>query len=63
LSAEDTAAYEKMEQEVVDLGNAIERAERAAELEREMNTPVNAALHFPPRKGDRQTRSWQQDVQ
>ena len=28
LSAEDTAAYEKMEQEVVDLGKEIERLER-----------------------------------
>jgi HK97 family phage major capsid protein len=50
LSAEDTAAYEKMEQEVVDLGNAIERAERAAELEREMNTPGTAALTSRPEK-------------
>lgn len=28
LSAEDTVAYEKMEQEVVDLGKEIERLER-----------------------------------
>ncbi|MDO5845082.1 MAG: hypothetical protein Q4Q53_08065, partial [Methanocorpusculum sp.] len=41
MSAEDTAEYERMEQEVVDLGHAIEREERAAELEREMNAPVS----------------------
>ena len=30
MSGEDTATYERMEQEVVDLGHAIEREERAA---------------------------------
>jgi HK97 family phage major capsid protein len=50
LSAEDTAAYEAMEREVVDMGHAIEREERAIELEREMNAPVNAALTSRPEK-------------
>lgn len=50
LSAEDTAAYEKMEREVVDLGHAIEREERAADLERELNAPVNAPLTSKPEK-------------
>ncbi len=50
LSAEDTAAYERMEQEVVDLGHAIEREERAAELDREMNSPVNTPLASRPEK-------------
>ena len=36
MSGEDTATYERMEQEVVDLGHAIEREERAAEIEREL---------------------------
>ena len=60
LSAEDTAAYERMEQEVVDLGHAIEREERAAELEREMNAPVNAPLSSRPErdtKGEKAGRS------
>ena len=35
LSPEDAAQYERMEQEVVDLGHAIEREERAAQMERE----------------------------
>ena len=34
LSPEDAAQYERMEQEVVDLGHAIEREERAARRER-----------------------------
>jgi len=50
LSAEDTATYEAMEREVVDLGHAIEREERAAELERELNAPVNAPLTSRPEK-------------
>ena len=41
LSAEDTATYEKMEQEIVDLGREIERQERLEAFERELNTPVN----------------------
>lgn len=48
MSAEDTAEYERMEQEVVDLGHAIEREERAAELEREMNAPVSPNLTSRP---------------
>ena len=48
LSAEDTAQYERMEQEVVDLGHAIERAERADALEREMNAPTAPPLASRP---------------
>jgi len=50
LSAEDNAVYEKMEREVVDLGHAIEREERAAELEREMNAATRDALTSKPEK-------------
>ena len=58
LSAEDTAQYERMEQEVVDLGHAIERAERADALEREMNAPTAAPLASRPesRPGQRTGR-------
>jgi HK97 family phage major capsid protein len=50
LSAEDTTTYEAMEREVVDMGRAIEREEHAAELDREMNSPVNAPLASRPEK-------------
>lgn len=50
LSAEDTATYEKMEQEVVDLGHAIEREERATQMERELNAPANTPLTARPDK-------------
>ena len=42
MSGEDTAIYERMEQEVVDLGHAIEREERAAEIERELRSCAEA---------------------
>ncbi|MEG0986684.1 MAG: phage major capsid protein [Clostridia bacterium] len=51
MSAEDTAEYERMEQEVVDLGHAIEREERAQELEREMNDATRAPLAGKPDSG------------
>lgn len=50
MSAEDTATYERMEQEVVDLGHAIEREERAAEMERELNAATNTPLTSRPEK-------------
>ncbi len=37
LSAEDTASYEKMEKDVVDLGKEIERLERQAAIDAELN--------------------------
>ena len=48
LSMEDNATYERMLQEVDDLGNAITREERAAELDRELNAPVNTPLTSRP---------------
>ena len=48
LSAEDAAQYERMEQEVVELGHAIDRAERADALERELNTPTASPLTSRP---------------
>ena len=48
LSAEDTTTYEKMEQEIVDLGREIERQERLDAFERELNTPVNTPITQKP---------------
>ena len=44
MNAEDTEAYERMEQDVVDMGHAIERMERAEQMDREMNDPANPVL-------------------
>ena len=48
LSAEDTAVYEKMEQEVVDLGKEIERLERQAAIDAELNKPVSEPITNKP---------------
>ena len=48
MSAEDTEAYERMEQDVVDMGHAIERMERAEQMDREMNDPANPVLAGKP---------------
>ena len=41
LSAEDVAAYEKMEADVVNLGKEIDRLERQQALDAELSKPVN----------------------
>ena len=48
LSAEDDAAYTKMEQEITDLGKEIERLERQEVLDAELNRPVNKPLTAKP---------------
>jgi hypothetical protein len=47
LSAEDAAAYDKMEAEVVDMGREIERLERTQLLDQEMKTVTDRALISP----------------
>lgn len=48
LSNEDTQKYERMEQEIVSLGKEIEREERIASFERELNMPINSPLTSRP---------------
>ena len=48
LSADDTETYERMEQEIVDLGREIERQERLDAMEREMEAPLMAPLTTKP---------------
>jgi HK97 family phage major capsid protein len=48
LSAEDTAAYEKMEADVVALGKEIERLERQAVLDAELAKPTSAPITNRP---------------
>ena len=51
LAAEDVAAYEKMEADVVNLGKEIDRLERQAALDAEMNKPLNKPLSGKPGAG------------
>ena len=57
LSAEDTQTYERMEQEIVDLGHEIERQERMDAMEREMAAPTATPITSKPdnKKKDEKT--------
>ena len=57
LSAEDTQTYERMEQEIVDLGHEIERQERLDAMEREMQAATSKPLTSKPdgAKGEEKT--------
>lgn len=48
LSAEDSATYEKMEQEITDLSAAIDRKRRADGLEAALSKPINAPITHSP---------------
>ena len=57
LSAADTEVYERMEQEIVDLGHEIERQERLDAMEREMQAATSKPLTSKPdgAKGEEKT--------
>ena len=48
ISAEDNATYEKMENDVVALGKEIERLERQAAIDKELNAPTSNPVHEKP---------------
>ncbi|WP_394526869.1 phage major capsid protein [Lacrimispora sp. JR3] len=48
LSTEDTAAYEKMEADVVNLGKEIERLERQAAIDLELSKPTSTPITNKP---------------
>ena len=48
LSAEDEATYNKMEQEIVDLGREIQRRERQEAIDAELAKPVTAPITGRP---------------
>lgn len=51
LSAEDDAAYSRMEQEITDLGKEISRMERLEALDAQMKEPVSRPLTGKPMNG------------
>jgi HK97 family phage major capsid protein len=48
ISSEDTSTYEKMEEEVVNLGKEIERLERQASIDLELSKPINSPIVNKP---------------
>lgn len=52
MSAEDTTTYEKMEADVIAMGKNIERLERKAAIDRELDAPTSEPLMGRPRQLD-----------
>ena len=48
MSAEDTASYDKMEADVVNLGKEIDRLERQAAIDAELNKPTSTPITNKP---------------
>lgn len=57
LSAEDAATYDKMEADVVNLGKEIERLERQAVIDRELDQPTSSPIINKPGVMDGKTKS------
>jgi len=57
VSPEDTAIYDKMEADVVSLGNEIDRLEKQEALDRELSKPLNTPLTGRPTLPGMDTRS------
>lgn len=51
LSAEDNATYERMEKDVVDLGKEIDRLNKQASIDNELNQPTTNAIVGAPTLG------------
>lgn len=49
LSAEDAAAYDKMEKEVVELGKSIDRLQRQQAIDNELSRPASAPITNEPK--------------
>ena len=52
LSKEDTETYNKMEKEIEDLTDVIDRQQRAERREAELSKPVNSPIVVKPSSGD-----------
>lgn len=57
LSAEDAATYDKMEADVVNLGKEIERLERQAVIDRELDRPTSSPITEKPGMVDSKAKS------
>ena len=67
LSAEDAAAYEKMEADVVEMKKAIDRLERQAAIDRELDKPTSKPItnqpeNAKPAGGFRATDEYKKDM-
>ena len=56
LSEEDAATYDKMEADVVNLGKEIQRLERQAQLDAQLNAPTSQPVLSAPHVQIEQTK-------
>jgi len=57
INTEDTATYEKMEADVVNLGKEIDRLERQQALDMELNNPVKGAIKNSPNASNAEAKT------
>ncbi len=57
LSAEDTATYTKMEEDVMNLGKEIERLERQAVIDLELSKPTSSPISNKPGQKDEEEKT------
>ena len=56
LSAEDTATYERMEEDVMNLGEEIKRLERQAVIDLELSKPTSSPISSKPGMKDEEEK-------
>ena len=57
LSAEDTATYERMEEDVMNLGEEIKRLERQAVIDLELSKPTSSPISSKPGMKDEEEKT------
>lgn len=57
LSAEETATYTKMEEDVMNLGKEIERLERQAVIDLELSKPTSSPISNKPGQKDEEEKT------
>lgn len=57
IGTEDTATYEKMEADVVNLGKEIDRLERQQAMDMELNNPVKGAIRNSPNASNAEAKT------
>lgn len=57
ISPEDAEVYDRMEEDVINLGNEIKRLERQEALEAQLNLPINTRIVEEPSKHEKENKT------
>lgn len=57
ISPEDAEVYDRMEEDVINLGNEIKRLERQEALEAQLNLPINTRIVEEPSKHEKESKT------